>query len=320
MPSLKKSGLLLCSMLFLAACGQTNQESSSSNNAQSSQAPPAETAIQFSEADIAALTAEAAENVEDRLNVIQERGTIRFGFSGKLAPYNFKEPGSGEFTGMETEITQLIGEDLGVEVEFVEMAFPSLIPATNLPVDHQNSIDVALNIHTRTPERAMEHDFTLPYLTSKFAVWVKADSDLQTLADLNGLTAAQNPTGSTADAANAAGAVELLPVNTPADGIKMVEHGRADFHVADYNASLWIQKHNPNDKVRILDETIDQIAPVGMVISQGSPQLLTALNKSIEEHTKNGDFPNIYESYIGEDISVDPATFTAFKDQTGIDW
>lgn len=316
MKSLKKLSLILCLALFLTACGPARQESGEASSSE----PPAETAIHFSEEDIAALTAEANENKQDRLNVIEERGTIRFGFSGKLAPYNFKDPASGEFTGIETDIAKLIGADLGVAVEFVEMAFPSLIPATDLPVNHPNSIDVALNIHARTPERAIEHDFTLPYLTTNFAVWVKADSDLQTLADLNGLTAAQNPTGATADAAESVGAVKLLPVTTPADGIKMVEHGRADFHVTDYNATLWILKHNPNDKVRVLDETIGQINPVGMAISQGSPQLLNALNKSIEKHTKNGEFTAIYESYVGEDIAVDPEIFEAFKEQTGIEW
>lgn len=316
MMAFRKIGLSLCAAFYLAACGPANQE----HNAAGSSEPPAETAVSFSPQDISALTAEAAAGEQDRLAVIQDRGTIRVGFSGKLAPYNFRDPDSGEFTGIETEIAQLIGADLGATVEFVDMAFPSLIPATDLPVTHPQSIDVALNIHARTPERAREHDFTLPYLTAKFAVWVKADSNLQTLADLEGLTAAQNPTGATADAAEAVGAVKLLPVTTPADGIKMVEHGRADFHVADYNATLWILKHNPNAKVRVLDETIAPFEPVGMAISQGSPQLLQALNRSIEQHTRNGDFKAIYERYIGEDISIDPQTFDAFKAQTGIEW
>lgn len=284
------------------------------------QAADREATVEFSEEDIAALTAEEIEGQADRLDVILERGTIKFGYSGGFAPYNFKDPETGENTGFETDIALLIAEDLGVEAEFVDMSFQSLIPATDLDTDHPESIDVALNNHGRTPERAAEHDFSLPYLDSVFGIWVQADSDIQTLADLEGLKAAQSPTGSTADGAEAVGASELVPVTTATDGLKMVEQGRADFHVMDYNATLWRLKNNPNDNLRVLEETIERPDPVGMAISLGSPKLLNALNKSIEKHTLNGNYGEIYTNYLGEDISTAPETFTAFKEQTGIEW
>ncbi|HLR88545.1 MAG TPA: transporter substrate-binding domain-containing protein [Atopostipes sp.] len=328
----KKMGLFTATTLILAACGAEGTESEDRRdsaadeeveNTQTVQggtkATEKEAIIEFSDEDIDALTAEEGEG-EDRLDTILERGVIKFGYSGGFAPYNFKDPETGEFTGFETDIAHLIAEDLGVEAEFVTMSFQSLVPATDLNVDHPESIDVALNNHGRTPERAAEHDFTLPYLNSVFGVWVNAESDIETVEDLNGLIAAQSATGSTGDAAKKAGASDFFPVTTATDGRKMVEQGRADFHVMDYNATLWTLQNNPNDKLRVLDETLERPDPVGMAISAGNPKLLNALNKSIEEHTKNGNYSEIYEKYLGEDISVAPEMFDAFKEQANISW
>lgn len=319
-------------MLILVACGSrearqeeideenSNQQTESVKPVQGgTKATEKEASIEFSDEDIAALTAEEGTKI-DRLDEIIERGVIKFGYSGGFAPYNFKDVETGEYTGFETDIARLIAEDLGVEAEFVEMSFQSLIPATDLNTNHPESIDVALNNHGRTPERAAEHDFTLPYLDSVFGIWVNTESDIQTLKDLDGLIAAQSPTGSTADGAEAVGASDLVPVTTSTDGRKMVEQGRADFHVMDYNATLWALQNNPNDNLRVLEETIERPDPVGMAISEGNPKLLNALNQSIEKHTKNGDYSEIYKKYLGEDISVSPEIFDAFKEQTGISW
>lgn len=331
-PFIKNISLLFMTMLILVACGSrearqeeideenSNQQTESVKPVQGgTKATEKEASIEFSDEDIAALTAEEGTKI-DRLDEIIERGVIKFGYSGGFAPYNFKDVETGEYTGFETDIARLIAEDLGVEAEFVEMSFQSLIPATDLNTNHPESIDVALNNHGRTPERAAEHDFTLPYLDSVFGIWVNAESDIQTLKDLDGLIAAQSPTGSTADGAEAVGASDLVPVTTSTDGRKMVEQGRADFHVMDYNATLWALQNNPNDNLRVLEETIERPDPVGMAISEGNPKLLNALNQSIEKHTKNGDYSEIYKKYLGEDISVSPEIFDAFKEQTGISW
>lgn len=333
MKSFKKISLFTVTALTLVACGVADSASEDVREADAKDETVAnvqpieggtkvdevEMSFDFSEADIAALTAEAGEE-PDRLDTILERGVIKFGYSGGFAPYNFKDPETGEFTGFETDIARLIAEDLGVEAEFVTMSFQSLIPATDLNTDHPESIDVALNNHGRTPERAAEHDFSLPFLNSVFGVWVNAESEIETLADLDGLIAAQSPTGSTADGAEAVGASELFPVTTSTDARKMVEQGRADFHVMDYNATLWALQNNPNEKLRVLDETIERPDPVGMAISPGSPKLLNALNQSIEKHTKNGNYAEIFEKYLGEDISVAPELFDAFKEQAGVSW
>lgn len=331
-PFIKNISLLFMTMLILVACGSrearqeeideenSNQQTESVKPVQGgTKATEKEASIEFSDEDIAALTTEEGTKI-DRLDEIIERGVIKFGYSGGFAPYNFKDVETGEYTGFETDIARLIAEDLGVEAEFVEMSFQSLIPATDLNTNHPESIDVALNNHGRTPERAAEHDFTLPYLDSVFGIWVNAESDIQTLKDLDGLIAAQSPTGSTADGAEAVGASDLVPVTTSTDGRKMVEQGRADFHVMDYNATLWALQNNPNDNLRVLEETIERPDPVGMAISEGNPKLLNALNQSIEKHTKNGDYSEIYKKYLGEDISVSPEIFDAFKEQTGISW
>ena len=59
--------------------------------------------------------------VKTDLEYVQEKGTLIVGMTD-YAPMNYKEDGSDEWTGFDTEFALAFGEKLGVNVEFFELA------------------------------------------------------------------------------------------------------------------------------------------------------------------------------------------------------
>ena len=50
---------------------------------------------------------------------IMERGTIRIGTTGDYIPMSYLNPVTGEYEGIDAEISKIIAESLGVSMEYV---------------------------------------------------------------------------------------------------------------------------------------------------------------------------------------------------------
>jgi len=59
---------------------------------------------------------------------IQERGTIKVGSSPDWPPYEYLNVTTGEFTGFEVELMEMIAERLNLTVDWIEKGFDLIIP------------------------------------------------------------------------------------------------------------------------------------------------------------------------------------------------
>ncbi|MGD8860264.1 MAG: transporter substrate-binding domain-containing protein [Myxococcales bacterium] len=84
-------------------------------------------------------------------------GTLHVGIEMSFPPMEFRDE-LDKPVGADVEIAKALGEELGVEVEFVNMAFDSLIKAVQ-----SGQVDVLISAMTVTPEREAHIDF-VPYL------------------------------------------------------------------------------------------------------------------------------------------------------------
>lgn len=114
------------------------------------------------------------------LGAIQNRGVVRIPVHWDDTSAQYLEPDSGEPAGMVGLVGYLLAEDLGVQVEFVEMAWANQISALL-----DGSVDISIK-HTNTPQRAFEVEFTLQsILCEDGRIVIRQDSDLQQERDLN---------------------------------------------------------------------------------------------------------------------------------------
>lgn len=93
------------------------------------------------------------------------------GVEASFPPWAYVE--GGEFKGIAIDAMEAIAEQAGIEIEFQDMPFPSLIPALAA-----EKIDILATGLTVTEERSQNIDFTIPWWETNDVVLVPEDSDL----------------------------------------------------------------------------------------------------------------------------------------------
>lgn len=127
----------------------------------------------------AAATADAAAEDTGLLGTIRERGRIIVGTSADYPPYESIDA-EGNFVGFDMDLMRAIAEKLGVEVEFQDMPFDSLIAAVQA-----GKIDVVIAAMQSTPERDATVDFSMDYRPTKDAFLGAADSTIELTTGLD---------------------------------------------------------------------------------------------------------------------------------------
>jgi polar amino acid transport system substrate-binding protein len=181
----------------------------------------------------------------------QEKFTVAL--DGTFAPHAMPNLGGG-VEGFNVDLTNLIAERLGAEIEIVATQFSGILPGLQA-----GTYDFVVAPVTMTEERAANLLFTEGYLNTDFQFLIRADAeDVTDLAQLAGKTIAVNQ-GSAYDswARDLAGeigwTVESYGTNT--DAVQAVISGRADANVAGNTVAAWAAKQNPGVKLSYLHET-----------------------------------------------------------------
>lgn len=167
---LKKSAAALAALTLtaaLAGCGSSASSAAAST-------------------DTAASTAETSD--ENELEKVKAAGKLVIGVEGTYPPFTYHDD-NGELTGLDVELGKALAEKLGVEVEFQEAAWDSLL----IGID-TGRFDTVINSVSITDERAEKYDFSDPYYYEARRVVVRADDDsINGPEDLNGKRSPPTP-------------------------------------------------------------------------------------------------------------------------------
>lgn len=232
----------------------------------------------------------------DLLQRITDEGVIRIGMEGTYRPYAFHDE-QDRLVGFEKDIADQIAEHLGVQAEYVEAEWDSLI--AGLDVDRY---DIVINNVAITEERQEQYDFTEPYARSIGRVAVAEDSPITTFADLDGVTAAQSVTSNLAAQIKELGAT-VVPVQGFAEAIEMLLAGRADAHANDLVAFQTYLEEKPDAAIRLLEEELPSDAQAAVIMPKGQDALRERLNEIIAELKSDGTLSGIYQEWTGADLS-----------------
>jgi polar amino acid transport system substrate-binding protein len=94
------------------------------------------------------------------------KGVLRMGTCATIEPFSFQA--NGTLTGLDIELSQLIGERLGKKIVIIDMNFEGLIPALQ-----SGKIDFALSNFNVTEERKKLINFSLPYVENDISALVR---------------------------------------------------------------------------------------------------------------------------------------------------
>lgn len=210
------------------------------------------------------------------LDEIKEDGTINIGVFSDKNPFGYVDE-NGEYQGYDVYFANRIGEDLGVDVNFV-----STEAANRIEYLQTGKVDIILANFTVTEERAEEVDFALPYMNVALGVVSPVDQvvesldnwdDEQQIIVISGTTAETYLTENYPD-------IPLQKYDSYATAKNALENGNGAAWANDNTEVIAYALQNEGYKVGIPElGSKDTIAPA---VSKGNETLLAWINEEIK--------------------------------------
>ena len=243
--------------------------------------------------------AASADVVYRTLDEIKASGTINIGVFSDKNPFGYVDE-NGEYQGYDVYFARRIGEDLGVEINFV-----STEAASRVEYLETGKVDIVLANFTVTPERAEKVDFALPYMNVALGV-VSPDSRI--ITDLSELTADDQViviSGTTAEdyLIKNNPEITLQKYDTYANAKNALENGNALAWANDNTEVIAYALQNEGYTVGIPSlGSQDTIAPA---VSKGNETLLNWINDEIKALAAEQFFHKDYEATLTETYGLD---------------
>jgi polar amino acid transport system substrate-binding protein len=288
---------LSLSAVLLAACGDDDDDSAGSDNG-----TPAATST------AATLDQSLADLVPER---VSSDGRITVGTDASYAPNEFIE--NGEIVGMDIDLGRAIGQVLGLEIEYVNAPFDSIIPGVQ-----SDRFELAMSSFTANAERQEVVDF---------ATYFNAGTQWATQAG--------NPAG--VDPDNACGkrvavqrgtvqvddiqarsetcteadqpAIDIKQYQNQTDATTAVVTGKDEAMLADSPIAAYAVAQAP--QLELLGDVYDS-APYGIVVPQDEGEYVNAIQGAVQSLIDGGQYLEILkiwglESGAIETSEVNPA-------------
>ena len=241
----------------------------------------------------------SAEAGGDELDSVLAAGKIVVGVEGTYPPFTYHD-GDGELVGFDVEVAERIAEKLGVEVEFVEAAWDSLL----IGID-SGRLDLVVNAVSITEDRAEKYDFTAPYYYEARRVIVRAEDDsIQSAEDLNGKKVATNVTNAFIPWYESMGA-EIVGIDTSGEAIELVLSGRADLCGTSVPVLNSYMDEHPDAEGKlkvafVIPDSEDQIA---IPVRKGETRFLEAVDQALAQLRDDGTLKELSEKYLQGDYT-----------------
>ena len=217
---------------------------------------------------------------------VQKAGKLTVATSPDFPPFESLE--GDAVVGIEPEIMKLICDKLGVEAEFVQMDFDSVLIGIQAA-----KYDCAMSGITVTPAREKNMLFTDPYYNAAQVIVVAEGSPITGKADLNGKVASVQ-TGTTAESGCQDEGIDVQAFAANADAKAALTTGKVDAWVVDNLTA--IQMVEEGDGLVILEEKMTE-EPYAFAFAQGSEDLVAAINEALNELIADGTVEGIFASF-----------------------
>lgn len=242
---------------------------------------------------------ESSDVVYRTLDEIKEAGAINIGVFSDKNPFGYVDE-NGEYQGYDVYFANRIGEDLGVEVNFV-----STEAANRIEYLQTGKVDIILANFTVTAERAEEVDFALPYMNVALGV-VSPDSNvIESLDDWNADDQMIVISGTTAETflIDNYPDIPLQKYDSYATAKNAIENGNGAAWANDNTEVIAFALQNPGYTVGIPElGSKDTIAPA---VSKGNETLLNWINEEIKALANEQFFHADYDATLVDTYGED---------------
>lgn len=233
------------------------------------------------------------------LDEIKESGVINIGVFSDKNPFGYVDE-NGEYQGYDVYFANRIGEDLGVEINYV-----STEAANRIEYLQTGKVDIILANFTVTEERAEEVDFALPYMNVALGVVSKDDHVIESLDDIGADEEIIVISGTTAETYLVKNYpdIKLQKYDSYANAKNAFENGNGVAWANDNTEVIAFALQNTGYTVGIPSiGSQDTIAPA---VSKGNESLLNWLNDEIKALGEEQFFHAAYEATLADTYGLD---------------
>lgn len=239
-----------------------------------------------------------------KLEEIGERGVLKVGTTGDYQPMSYLDPDTGEYVGFDSELTEDLAEDLGVEIEYVETSWPTLMDDTLA-----GKFDLAIcgiTVNDARKEQALMSD---GYIVNGKTILCRAE-DAQKYTSLEAINRPEvrvmvNPGG-----LNEQFARENLPdvtliihdVNQEIPGL--VASGEADIMITEIMEAGYYVGQDERLAAPLIHEPFTH-GEIGVLMPKGSEDLLTYVNDFLKKEKDSGRIDELANDYFFKYIESD---------------
>ena len=225
------------------------------------------------------------------------KGKLVLGTSADYPPFEFHmldENGKDVIVGIDVSVAQKIAEDMGLELEIVDISFDNLLTAMD-----KGQCDIVIAAMEQDAERDLVADFSDPYYTDlPPMILVRADAvdQFTSLASCAGLTVGA-PTGTTTEdiVGNDMAGAELLSLAGVPELVNNLVYDKCSALVLDGAVALKYAATNP-DLVVCEAVSLGEAYPYRVAVKEGDPKgLLESINKTLAKITTDGTIDKYIE-------------------------
>lgn len=221
------------------------------------------------------------------LEGIKKKGKIIVGTSADYPPFETHAlvDGEDQIVGFDIEIAKYIADELGVELELVDMDFDKLLGGLETGM-----LDMVIAGMNPTPEREKEANFTDIYFETTHSVLIHKDSasEITSPEDLKGKSIGVQIGTTQEEVAKTIENAEVLSLNLNADIVMNLKTKKIDCAVMEKVVAESFAKAN-DDLMVVEGITLDSGAEgVAIAVKKGNDELTEKLNEILADAKAKG--------------------------------
>ncbi|MFI1015308.1 ABC transporter substrate-binding protein [Streptomyces sp. NPDC020965] len=257
-------------------------------------------------------TTKSAAPLHDQLpKAIQDKGVIKVGSDIAYPPVEFKDD-SGKTVGIDPDVADALGKQLGVKFEFENGTFDTLITGLR-----SKRYDIAMSAMTDTKDRQDGVDSEtkkkvgegvdfVDYFTAGVSIYTKKGDDkgIKTWSDLCGKkivvqrgTVSEDLAKAENTKCGAKGKITIEAFDNDLEAQTRLRAGGGDAGSSDFPVAAYAVKTAGGGKdFQIVGDQVEA-APYGIAIAKGNTELRDAIKAALDAIIKNGEYKKIVDKW-----------------------
>ena len=240
---------------------------------------------------------EPASSEADKLEEIMDQGVLKVGTTGDYQPMSYLDPDTGEYVGFDNELTKDLAGEMGVEIQYVETSWPTLMEDTLA-----GKFDLAIcgiTVNDARKEQALMSD---GYIVNGKTILCRAE-DADKYTSLEAINRPEvrvmvNPGGLNEQFAREnLPDVTLIIHDVNQEIPSLVASGEADIMITEIMEAGYYVGQDSRLAAPLVQEPFTH-GEIGVLMPKGSEDLLNYVNEFLRKEKESGRIDELADEYF----------------------